>query len=748
MVARSIKRIVIAAAAALGLLLGVAALYLLTTSAQSPEDFDRLSGITIALNVAGILILLALLAGNLSRLIRDLRVQAPGSKLKGRMVSMFIGLAVLPLILVYYFSVQFINRGIDSWFDLRIETGLQDALDLSRTALEIQMRDNLSKTENIALDLFGLPDRVLIRRVAKARQEVQAIELTVFANNRRIVATSSGASLGVVPSPLDGEVLMQTRQGLSFVSLDPLEGGQFQVRTASVIAGGAPGEDDRILQATFQVSPRIASKAEAVDAAYTNYQQLQYLREPLKRTLTMTLTVVLLVSLLASIYGAFLFSRRLVAPIQQLVAGTRAVAAGDFDTQLPTPSRDEIGFLVSSFNDMTRRLAVARETARQSQAQVEAERQNLEIVLARLSTGVVSLEPDLKIRTANQSAGAILGVDLESAVGELLTDVAEGRPLLQQFVDVARFHILSGDAEWREQIVLSGEVGRRVLTCACSVLPLEDGAPTGYVIVFDDITALLQAQRDAAWGEVARRLAHEIKNPLTPIQLSAERLRRKYLADMPADQAQVLDRATHTIVQQVEAMKEMVNAFSDYARAPDMDISRFDLNQLVQEVADLYRAQEAETQISLDLNSPAEELEADAGRVRQILHNLFRNSVEAFAGAGNGRIDIWTGVVEHHGQKFARIVVSDNGPGFQLTRVEQIFDPYVTSKPKGTGLGLAIVKKLVEEHAGLIEAKNRESGGAEITIDLPLTESARETLLAVQPGRGQAADSEKRREQA
>jgi nitrogen fixation/metabolism regulation signal transduction histidine kinase len=278
---------------------------------------------------------------------------------------------------------------------------------------------------------------------------------------------------------------------------------------------------------------------------------------------------------------------------------------------------------------MTQRLSSARREASLSQALVEAERANLEVILARLSTGVVALESDLRIRTANQASGAILNVDLENRVGEYLPDVAKGQPLLEQFVDVAQVHLDANETEWREQIVLRGEVGRRVLTCACTTLPGDEDHAAGFVVVFDDITALLQAQRDAAWGEVARRLAHEIKNPLTPIQLSAERMRRKYLNTLDDEDAQVLDRATHTIVQQVEAMKEMVNAFSDYARAPDIDINLFSIDKLAHEVVDLYRAQESGIEIILKTDSDLPEVEADVGRIRQILHNLIRNSIEA-----------------------------------------------------------------------------------------------------------------------
>jgi len=477
--------------------------------------------------------------------------------------------------------------------------------------------------------------------------------------------------------------------------------------------------------------------ANNVDVSYSDYKRMVYLREPMKRAFSLTLTVVLLLSLLASIYGAFILSRRLVAPIQDLVAGTRAVAKGDFDTRLPTPSRDEIGFLVSSFNDMTQRLSSARREASLSQALVEAERANLEVILARLSTGVVALEADLRIRTANQASGAILNVDLENRIGEFLPDVAKGEPLLEQFVDVARVHLNAGETEWREQIVLRGEVGRRVLTCACTTLPGDEDHAAGFVVVFDDITALLQAQRDAAWGEVARRLAHEIKNPLTPIQLSAERMRRKYLHTLSDEDAQVLDRATHTIVQQVEAMKEMVNAFSDYARAPDIDLSLFSIDKLVHEVVDLYRAQESGIEIVLKTDSDLPEVEADVGRIRQILHNLIRNATEALENTDDGCIEVSVSATEVQEVDVVEIIVADNGPGFHTGSVSQVFDPYVTTKPKGTGLGLAIVKKLVEEHVGTIEAENRAEGGAAIRIELPVNEAAREIMLTKLPGRAE-----------
>ncbi|MEX2496159.1 MAG: ATP-binding protein [Woeseia sp.] len=744
MVTRKVKKAVYGALGAIGVGLALFAFYLLSRTAQDAARFDQLHNLILLVNIAGALVLLALLVGNLARLLRDYRAHVPGAKLKARMVAMFVGLAVLPLLIVFYFAMQFINRGIDTWFNVEVEAGLDDALALSQAALGMQMRSHLDASMMIAERLRGVDGRELIFELGMLRRESGASEITVYSRGGRIIATSSDDLADSLPEPPADEMLMQIQQERPYVNLDSVADGVYEIRTAVAWSGGTEGPNARgFVRAVFPVNERMGRMAANVETSYSDYKRAVYLREPLKRTISITLTVVLMISLLASIYGAFFFSRRLVSPIQDLVAGTRAVAKGDFDTRLPAPARDEIGFLISSFNDMTQRLSAARRQASLSQAQVEAERANLEVILARLSTGVVSLEADLRIRTANQAAGAILNVDLESRVGELLPEIAAGQPLLQQFVDVARAHLGAGETEWREQIVLRGEVGRRVLTCACTTLPADDDHAPGYVVVFDDITALLQAQRDAAWGEVARRLAHEIKNPLTPIQLSAERLRRKYLHTMSSEEAQILDRATHTIVQQVEAMKEMVNAFSDYARAPDIDISPIDIEKLVHEVVDLYRAQESGIEIELKADPALPKIEADVGRIRQILHNLIRNSIEALESSDHGRIVVSAQAADLNGIKVVEVVVSDNGPGFQTGSVSQVFDPYVTTKPRGTGLGLAIVKKLVEEHAGTIDAENADEGGAVIRIQLPVNEAAREAMTVLLPRR-----KEKRRERA
>jgi nitrogen fixation/metabolism regulation signal transduction histidine kinase len=320
-----------------------------------------------------------------------------------------------------------------------------------------------------------------------------------------------------------------------------------------------------------------------------------------------------------------------------------------------------------------------------------------------------------------------------------LEEIAAGQPLLQEFLNACRRHLDAGQTEWREQLQLRTDSGRRELMVACTNLPGDATAPPGLVIVFDDISALLQAQRDAAWGEVARRLAHEIKNPLTPIQLSAERMRRRLLAQLSPKDAEILERGTHTIVQQVEAMKQMVNAFSEYARAPAMEIANFDLNQLVTEVSELYRAPGAPgasgtvVKVQLVLDQTVGLVAADRVRVRQILNNLLTNALEALEGQPDATATVETRRTEVGGHPALELVVWDNGPGFQPEIVGQIFDPYVTSKSKGTGLGLAIVKKIVEEHGGRIEAENVRDGGARLRVLLPLDDAARETIATAMP---------------
>ncbi len=722
-IAKRIRSAFLTLLAVLGILLWLIALLSFTRVTENTDYVAQRLVWIVSINIVGIAVLLWLIVSNLWQLVRDHRRHVPGSRLRARMISVLVMVAITPLVAVYIFSVEFINRGIDNWLNVvDVEKGMSDALELGQTVLGIQTGDRLDEVHRFARQLADVDDRDLAATLHALRAGSDALEVVVYGNNRILGINSAEIASETLRYPND-EVVFQLRQEGKYVSADPQANGETQILAAVAILPRAANEEPKFVQATFPVEQRLSTLLNAVQAAYFQVDQLTTLRSALKTTFTLTLSLVLLISLLATVYGAFYFSRRLVTPIQLLMQGTRAVARGDFATRVPTPARDEIGFLVHSFNDMTQRLARASEDALVSQQQVERERRKLEVILARLSTGVVSLEPDLRIRTANHAASAILGVNLETHIGESVVKLAETEPLLGQFVGVASARLQSGDREWREQIMLRAEGGRRVLMCACTELPGEADSPNGYAIVFDDITALLQAQRDAAWGEVARRLAHEIKNPLTPIQLSAERLRRKYLKP-DGGEAELLDRATHTIIQQVEAMKQMVNAFSEYARTPRMEVSRIDVNALITEIADLYAHQEKPLAIKLALARDLPSIDADAGRLRQVLHNLLRNALEATEHQDEPRVEVSTRRVVSPDSDLLEIKVADNGPGFLGDIVHQAFEPYVTSKPKGTGLGLAIVKKLVEEHGGQISARNREQGGAEISILIPMSVDA------------------------
>jgi nitrogen fixation/metabolism regulation signal transduction histidine kinase len=700
------------------------ALLLLAKSVQNSSAFDRLQPWILLLNITGVVALTILLARKLWQLIRDYRDHVPGSRLTARTVSIFGALVIAPLLIVYLFSLDFLNRGIDSWFKVEVKQGLNDALVLSGAALNLRMREYSARTEQLAHGLPGSSPGEIQERIDSERRATGGIEIVLFGEHERIIAASVENALETLPSRPPSDLVRQVRERRLYVSLEPQSDGQYFIRTAAPVGDSGAKSEGRYIVAIYLVPPQLSALSEALQRSYSQYGELAALREALKSGFRLTLTLVLLLAMLAAIYGAIFFAQRLVRPVQDLIAGTRAVGKGDFGTRLPLPSRDEMGFLVHSFNDMTKRLRRAHEEATRSQQAVERERERLSIILARLSTGVLAVDRTLTVRMANQAAGAILGTDLSVATGRSLPELAAGNDRLGQFVAAVAVRFAAGRDEWREQLDLDGQAGRRTLMCACTPMPGE-GTDMGYVIVFDDITALLQAQRDAAWGEVARRLAHEIKNPLTPIQLSAERMRRRFLASMSPTDAEILDRSTRTIVSQVEAMQQMVNAFSEYARAPEMKITRFSLNQLVTEVADLYRSQDPRATIRLDLDDNIEGIEADRGRIRQILNNLVTNALESLEGVAAPTLEIASRLEYGGDASYAVLTVCDNGPGFQRELLGRVFDPYVTSKPKGTGLGLAIVKKIVEEHGGRIDADNRPEGGARVRVVLPVKDSTR-----------------------
>lgn len=705
------------------LLLLLVALHLMSSAVQNAEQLNRLYLPLLLFILFGLVALVALVAVNVVQLVASYRRHVAGSRLTLRMVLLFALLALVPVSVVYFYSQQFLLHGIDSWFDVQIDSAMEDALQLSRASLDLHRRERLRSTEKILAQLTEVSVAGMTLSLSEERERSGASELTLLEPSGQVITSINVDPTILVPELPDRSILEQVRDGGSFVGLLPKgEGKLLEVRVVV-----ADSTRPLLLQALYPTTESISLLTEKVQQAYSRYHELAYLRGSLKSTFTLTLALVLLFSLLAAVWAAFFTAQRLVRPVTDIAEGTRAVASGDYDMQLPLPrSHDELSFVVASFNAMTRRIAQARDTADRSQRQVEAQRSYLETVLGQLSTGVMTIDPEGCLRTANAAAGEILRLDAGSYLGKPLRALAEDHPHLEQLVEILlRVHSEQREG-WSEQLTLYGGEGRQILLCRSTPLQRPDGDSAGEVLVFDDITALIRAQRNAAWGEVARRLAHEIKNPLTPIQLSAERLRHKYLRRMNAEDAEVLERATHTIVQQVEAMKEMVNAFSDYARPPQMNLQPIEVDSFLSEVLELYRTTRGGWQLVSSLASEQAQIKGDPLRLRQVIHNLVKNAQEAVAGREDGRVEVITRQKSEAECRFLEIQVVDNGSGFDGDSPNHLFEPYVTTKAKGTGLGLAIVKKIVEEHGGMIWAENRPEGGARIMLRLPVLAGAAE----------------------
>jgi nitrogen fixation/metabolism regulation signal transduction histidine kinase len=476
-------------------------------------------------------------------------------------------------------------------------------------------------------------------------------------------------------------------------------------------------EDIRILQLLQRVPAAIAQDARVVDQGWRDYQELTLARVGLKRIFGLTLTLAMLLTLFSAIALSFVLSERLSAPLSALAESTRAIAKGDYSRLNPVRSRDEFGVLTQSFNTMTRQIADATEAMERNQQQLENAKTYLESILSNLTSGVLTFDERYYLRTVNNRAYEIMGVPAGAFHGLKLQDWTTHLAAVTPFAEILMTQFAgTASRQWEQQLEYRRHDGARTLLIRGTRLATR--GDTGYVVVFDDITHLAQAQRDAAWGEVARRLAHEIKNPLTPIQLSAERLQHKLLQKLPDSDADVLKRATGTIVNQVTALKGMVDDFSQYARASRMAAAEVSLNDLVREVLVLYESMGVpiEPRLAEDLPSVV----ADPALLRQVLHNLIQNAMDALAGEDKPRIVV-TSALAAGG---VRLSVRDNGAGIADTVFGRIFEPYVTTKPKGTGLGLAIVKKIVDEHHGQILVENLKPHGAHVSIVFPLREAA------------------------
>ncbi|MCB1754388.1 MAG: HAMP domain-containing protein [Gammaproteobacteria bacterium] len=699
----------------------VLSLYILSNTAENLDRFGQYYFWLLLADGIVLVFMAVLIASNSIHLLREFRQRVAGSRLTVKLIVMSVFLALVPVSLVYMFSVKFLRTNIDSFFDVQIEQVLNDALELSRDSLALQMRVMRRVTTDIAGQLVDIPAEEAVSELNAISSRIEASELTLLDGKKNVIAaTGFGGDVSIVPNLPDDDLATRARDGIPYVGVDPIGDGDLVVRVIVPVLTGDPAHGNNILQALYPMDDRSSQLAVRVQESYQRYQQMEFLSKPLKLGSILTLSLTLMLSVLTALWFAFYAARRMMVPIHDLVEGTKLVAEGDYSIRVYKHGNDELRYLVDSFNDMTDQLDKSSRQAMLNRENLESQRAYLETVLRHISTGVITLEPDGLLRTANDAAASILGEDIYNHVGHRLQSEAGQPGLVQQFYAHNRLQIESG-VDWAHEVEVFHKTGRRLLLCRGAQLHDSQGETAGVVIVFDDITAIVQAQRNAAWSEVARRLAHEIKNPLTPIQLSAERLRRKYLDKMQGEDAQMLDRLTHTIVQQVDAMKSMVKAFADYANTPTVNFARTDINQLILEVVDLYRDLDDSVSISVQLGTNLPAISADVTRIRQLLHNLIKNALEAQKDQSHADVLISTHVRFSGDNRMVELRVEDKGPGIPLELLDKLFEPYVTSKPKGTGLGLAIVKKIVEEHNGLVFAQNREQGGVSMIIHFPVS---------------------------
>ena len=690
--------------------LAAISLFLLATASANTSLFARRYDLLLLLNTALVALLMALVGYQLLRLRRSLRRGVFGSRLALRLVLLFALVAVLPGALVYAVSVQFLGKSIESWFDVRVDRALEGGLNLGRNALDYLLKETTNKAGQIAINLSEGGAAGLASRLGRIADQTGVAEAALFSSSGAVLAVAGVAVSTATPEPPPPQAVRRARLQQSFSAIEQGPEGTLLLRVVVPVNVDDRLEPLRLLQIVEPVPKGLAQDAEKVQAGWRDYQEISFSRASLKKVYGLTLTLTLLLALTSALGLAVVLSEKFAEPLGLLAEGTRAVAQGDFTRRQPVTSRDELGVLTESFNTMTQQLADAHAKAEESRRATETTRAYLESILGNLSAGVLAFDDRHRLRTANASAAVILQQPLADLGGVPLAEWGRELPALSSFAELVDGGFReSPGGQWQRQAELSVANVTRTLLLRGSQLPVEPVA--GYVVVFDDVTDLAQAQRDAAWGEVARRLAHEIKNPLTPIQLSAERLEVKLFPKLdPADQ-ETLRRGAGTIVAQVAAMKQMVDDFAVYARQPlPGRMQAVDLTALLQDVLALY--ENLRPQVALSLPAAPLVIQGEPTRLRQVFHNLLQNAIDAQADSPTPRYEI-TLAERPDG---AALTFADAGPGFGDEVLHRAFEPYVTTKAKGTGLGLAIVKKIIEEHHGRVELANRVPHGAQVTL--------------------------------
>ena len=700
-------------------LLLLSALYLVSDVQRGSERFSQLYFWVIGLTGLALLLLAVSIIQRIVELVRGVRSGRPGARLSARMVGTFLVLAIPPALIVYLFSMEFLDETIDGWFDVQIESALEDSITLGQQFLEMSTLQVRNQMLRLAEDLEGLDDIQLEDQLWRRVSASGPVELTVLNDAGQIQSMVNIDPSQLAPNRPGDYALQQAVRIGEFAAAEPTTTGGMQIRILTTLPATLAGGGDRYLQSIYPMPANFTALAANIENEYNRYQRVAYLRNSLKQSFILILSLVMLISVLLAMLAAILAARRMVKPIGEMAAATQAVAKGDFSQEISVSSKDELGFLLQSFNLMTSKLQDASEAAERNRRQSLAQKKYLEAVLGRLSAGVLTFDRQQRLITCNDSSAAILGLELSGYVGKNLTEIAQLHPFLEPLMNrLARELDASGES-WRHELKLERYESPLVLMCSGSSLPSGPDHEGGHVLVFDDATVLNQAQRDAAWTEVARRLAHEVKNPLTPIRLSAERLRLKFLDKLKPEDAAILDRSTQTIINQVDALKSLVNAFGDYAKEPVLKPAPVSIDQLVQDVVELYKDPHNPVALKLQLDTPQNSVNADSGRLRQLLHNLLKNAVAAVKDVEHPEILIRSSVEQSDSLNWVRLDVIDNGPGLGQTIEDRPFEPYRTTKPGGTGLGLAICRKIVQEHGGRINIENDAGQGVIASVWLP-----------------------------
>lgn len=747
-------------------------LFFLTTASENSARFDQYYSWLLVANSIVAFALLGLVIALLWRLFSRYRNGEFGSRLMTRLVLLFALVGILPGAVIYVVSVQFVTRSIESWFDVKVESALDAGENLGHSALDYTLADLKGKARNMASQLAEPSDTSLSLRLSRLREQMQVQEALIVNGKGRLIATANADTSVLVPEPPSAAMIRQAR-----VRMFGATEGDAELRepenTSDAINVGArhtilPSEPVTTLRSrvviAFQVSntglslqndfvflqliqpvpATLASQAEALRSAIVEYHARSLGRNNLKQMYIFTLTLTLLLAIFAAITSAFLISGNLAKPLLLLAEGTKAVAEGNLSPRPIVTTSDELGSLTQSFNTMTRQLFDARVAVEKNRNELENAKAYLESVLANMSAGVMVLDQSGNLVTCNESVERILQRRLETEIGKPLANI-DGMEAFSIAIDKAfseqHAHSAAGGEDenmqhWQQQIELprplagkpdetniDGEQGITLLARG-SHLPVALGI--GYVVVFDDISSIISAQRSIAWGEVARRLAHEIKNPLTPIQLSAERLQMKLQDKLSDADVAILNKSTSTIVNQVTSMKRMVDDFRDYARTPPAVLSPINLSALIDDVLHLYMSGDGRDAIHLNLTPDLPAVLGDATQLRQVIHNLLQNAQDAIADKDGAdapaRIDVVTEIVRYVSadktdRSAVRLSIIDNGSGFSSKILARAFEPYATSKPKGTGLGLAMVKKIIDEHGGRVDIQNRsDTNGAKVSV--------------------------------